>query len=282
MSKRKRDQDADLPKQYTLEELLVACSLLKIYFANGYGREKIVEIKICEGGTVRIFNLFRVLTAQYAPEFATSFKDPNVKSIELEGVFYDTMFQFAIWLIDCWWWDQGTDQDLWKDQLPCNRKPKISGNGAELCDGNVLLDNVDSWVIAEQAVDVYLFATTYNIAQLRKDAVDRLCWFFELLRSRLDWSGHSRRLSATIINRAFNHTEPESPLRRILIDGFCIFTDNEDEKLLKEMHKDYVVGIAVRYGANGKTKSLNRCDYHDPLLCKRSKRVLCPSRVRSG
>ncbi|KAF2692154.1 hypothetical protein K458DRAFT_398487 [Lentithecium fluviatile CBS 122367] len=111
----------------------------------------------------------------------------------------------------------GTEEDLWKDQLSWNRKPQ-----RDLLDNDNLNDhkgNVLNWntskpeLIAQKAIDVFIFAERYDIPQIRKDSIDRLC---SLFNHRLN---PIRRLDPMIVIRAFENTSQALPFAECSLMG---------------------------------------------------------------
>jgi hypothetical protein len=69
--------------------------------------------------------------------------------------------------------------------------------------------------VAEAAIGMYIFGTTFDIPRLRQDAMDRLVWCSNFSYTLTPTS--YARVSESIILRAYEHTNCNSPLLTRLI-----------------------------------------------------------------
>jgi hypothetical protein len=90
---------------------------------------------------------------------------------------------------------------------------------------------------------MYIFARVYDIPRLRCDAMDRLVW----CNNTAHYNGqYGTFVSASSITRAYEHIDPGSPLRELLISGFFWFFSSDGEKMV-DLPRPYLIDIAVSF-----------------------------------
>lgn len=90
---------------------------------------------------------------------------------------------------------------------------------------------------------LHIFAKTYNIPRLHQDAMDHLVWCNNTAYG-FDHAGTF--VSASSIRRAYEHTEPGSPLRKLLISGFSDFFSFYGEHMVDLPHR-YLIDVAENF-----------------------------------
>jgi hypothetical protein len=163
------------------------------------------------------------------------------------------------------------DRDLWRD-LP--RRPRWI---LEMDACNPRNDDMDPliwhqwernvWAFAEVAVDVYIFAQTFDIPRLRQDAMDRLLWCHN--EEYVD-SLSPGFIHASSIQKAYENTRPGSKLREILVYGWCEMMEARDlqEKAVAEaLPREFLADIALHYvnncGKEGCYGNIGGHEYHE-------------------
>ncbi|KAJ4294289.1 hypothetical protein N0V90_007979 [Kalmusia sp. IMI 367209] len=239
---------------------------------------------------------FRILTQKYAPGFAAAFSHPNVTSVTIRNVDYNTLTNFRDWLTTCWTIDKYTENNIWREFH--DGRSHFEPDWDLLAADSIRVDMQPIYwygggiTDAMSAVDLWIFGDMYEIALLRQDAIDRLAWFFDYERITFgDGLSSCQFLGHDTIMRAYRRTRPDSLLRKILAAGFCqIFLCEETPELvkpddLKDMPDGFEVDVAEFYARFIRTMitrqnsgyTLNRCDYHEHASDE--ERGKCTSRV---
>jgi hypothetical protein len=153
----------------------------------------------------------------------------------------------------------------------------------DYCENGPLYDD-DAAHMAVRCKNAYIFACVYDIPQFEKDAIDR--FYFEVENSL-----PSAALADTT-EHVYDNDGPGSPLREVLIDGFCStrFDTGETKKSLDDYPKELLIDVMF-----GNAHVFNTCDDEMPLLevcvhdyhdCDNEmvggKRKSCESRVKEA
>ncbi|KAF2833954.1 hypothetical protein CC86DRAFT_415989 [Ophiobolus disseminans] len=117
---------------------------------------------------------------------------------------------------------------------------------------------------AEAAVEMYIFASAYQIPRLRQDAMDRLVWCHNHFATEQSDQYSTNYVSPQILVSACQNTRPGSPLRELLLEGFYEFSDRADDTF-KAIFKNVLVDVSRmisdhRGSIYGYWKP---CDYHE-------------------
>lgn len=207
---------------------------------------EVVTVYFGQGPSSKPVKFFRYLTLKYAPGFASAFSDPRVTEFSLENVPPFDLRYFTSWLHSCYKQDYENDNDLWHALgtspnwrlVGCKcTKPRVCQCSEE--DPLYVIEEEDftpAWALAQACVGVFTFATIYNIVRLREDAIDRLCWYYNELRTHglydedepelniiPDHADPILTLPAKCYEHAYANTMPGSPLRKVLVRALCNF-----------------------------------------------------------
>jgi hypothetical protein len=85
------------------------------------------------------------------------------------------------------------------------------------------------WMIAEAAIEMYIFAKIYDVPRLSHDAIDRLIW---CQNTAHDSFVAKCFVSKTAIERVYEHTKPGCFLRDWSVLGFRHFFDIDATDML--------------------------------------------------
>ncbi|OAG07520.1 uncharacterized protein CC84DRAFT_1175313 [Paraphaeosphaeria sporulosa] len=141
------------------------------------------------------------------------------------------------------------DKDLWQARgatpdwslVDCNcTKPDKYDYGEEYgCEDDPLYPPQEcsegAWEGAKACVGLFTFGSAYGITPLREDALDRLCWYYNEVRTiglaeiedpavgddNWELTDPILPLPAKHCEHAYNQTPPGSPLRKLLVRAFC-------------------------------------------------------------
>jgi hypothetical protein len=237
-------------------------------------RNDTIEIHTNEEGESTTTKVFKTPAVHYAPKFATVLQLPGLKSIELTNVSRLTLRIFNGWLRSSWL------LDVSKNKLPAYlqaKEPNWVLLNEDLLGESLLrprpLRVSGTEEVLSQLVDTFIFAETYDIPYLRQDAVDRLVWCFQ--------RPETIHRSIQTVGRAYTHTQPGSPLRRVLVDGFCFQANVQSQIMLRRMPSDFLVDVVlVQRSLLNKTalkQMPDACEYHEHET--EEARKSCESRI---
>jgi hypothetical protein len=99
--------------------------------------------------------------------------------------------------------------------------------------------------IGELCINMFLFAKAYDIPILRRDSINRLVLCFDPNGSYGLHLSDKSPIPTEAIQRAYKNTNVKSPLRRILVTGFCQYSD-QDEVMKADMPSQFLVDIITR------------------------------------
>jgi hypothetical protein len=128
------------------------------------------------------------------------------------------------------------------------------------------------------AAKTYLFASEYEISQLRKDAIDRLC--VNINNAEVDFP--------SVAEYVYTHTPEEHILRNIVVDGYCVehYDAHENTDSLQAFPSEFINDVMMRnaelFGSvKGPLFEMNIHHYHE---CEESivggQKKACNSRVK--
>jgi len=111
-----------------------------------------------------------------------------------------------------------------------------------ICD---VIDADELWTIAEAAIEMYIFAHTYDIPRLAQDAWDRLVW---CNRNARVLASHFKKtfVSASTIQHLYENTQPGNYVRTWLVNGLRAFADM-DTTDLTHLPQAFLVDVARDY-----------------------------------
>jgi hypothetical protein len=98
----------------------------------------------------------------------------------------------------------------------------------------------------EFAIEVLIFAETFNIPRLRQNAIDRLVWCHNIV-NKADARG--KFVSPAAIRRACANTKFGSGVRKILAFGWCDYEDEDrrkNEAVLKALPQEFFDDVQRR------------------------------------
>jgi hypothetical protein len=252
--------------------------------ADSEYREEIVEFEIFENEHFRkVFKVHRVLLKAYAPSLDSLFRYPGIKSIKLTDISVENFDVFIGWLrynsaacrhLPFTHWlhirtlDPTVMGDAGDDHFDQNDPLMWDWDNG----GQPHLDYTDA------AIEMYIFASAYEIPRLRQDAIDRVVWCYNQLLEV--WRGETEGgcFTAARLNRAYDHTQAASGLRALLKEGYCKW-GKFDRKSLAALPKDLLVEVCedvyrspdVEYGP------WTPCDFHEHA--SRAEKVACDVRI---
>jgi hypothetical protein len=110
-------------------------------------------------------------------------------------------------------------------------------NGFIYYDSNdpIMWNASDEHVIehTEAAIEIYIFASTYEIHRLRLDAIDRLVWCHNrIFDTSTLVDGPLGYVGPSVLTRAYKNTLTSDPIRRLLSEGYYELGCHSDEALL--------------------------------------------------
>jgi hypothetical protein len=88
------------------------------------------------------------------------------------------------------------------------------------------------------AAKTYLFASKYEISQLQKDTIDRLC--VNINNAKVDFP--------SVAEYVYTHTHKEHILRKILVDGYCVERGDthENKDSLHAFPQEFINDVMMR------------------------------------
>jgi len=209
------------------------CLLTLIRFV--YSKPNDIELTfiIVENKIADYFHVSERLLKRYAPNlYAFLTHDEHKKKqmyaskLQIPDISHETFKDFSKWLAHQLYWDE--DAELAEGE-------KDDNYDDEYADMGPLYYDSDPFTI--RAPNLYFFACQYDMPQLRKDALDRFL-------GGVKWDEVLVDAAAFV----YPHTQPGSPLRRILVDHFCNErrAENEGREYLDKYPKEFLVDALVR------------------------------------
>jgi hypothetical protein len=118
---------------------------------------------------------------------------------------------------------------------------------------------------ADLCIEMFLFATTYNIPTLRNDAVSRLrCYFDPAINVSGGWQSMNY-ISEKLVNRVYDTTDAISPMRRLLVAGLSMVAQHDEyvsADLLVELLLD-MIKVLARQSKGARISMPSICDFHE-------------------
>jgi hypothetical protein len=229
-------------------------SLITRSFVYTTHNEAKIHLNVIENNTAKLFRLSEPLLLRYAPSFHATITNRQqavqaaiLGSLQISNVDHETFMHFTKWLIHQPYWDKTcvtTDAEAHRNF------------DEEYFDNGPLYTWVDEWILV--SAKVYLFACAYDIAQLRDDALARQVRSVRKLDGQLSYF-------LVAVEYVYANTETESPLRKVLVDGFCAekFDGRESKDSLVNYPKEFLVDVLWRHRACGQCCE-NRTDQQRP------------------
>ena len=108
-----------------------------------------------------------------------------------------------------------------------------------------LSDGELGWDAINLLLEIYEFSDKYDILELNNDLLHELSSFFEYIvthprRNNLDTF---REEILDVVRRTWENSKPDSPLRELLVDGFCAARAAE----IKYRQKDFIEGLPHKF-----------------------------------
>ncbi|KAF2707075.1 hypothetical protein K504DRAFT_492627 [Pleomassaria siparia CBS 279.74] len=216
---------------------------------------------VTEPSSRKVFKVFQELLVRFAPNFAVYLSSHGN---EVGNTSINTFKVFTGWLRSQYIQNQDELEDnpdwrLLGDEPQCNE------------DGDSLMLDEPAGVIFIAAVNIWIFAKAYDIPDLLKDAIDRLCWCFDseycLQDEILLWTD----AAAAAIKKVYDNFGPQSAIRRLLVAGF---RNNHAELNLKDL-QDLPIGfLADVLTAVQEVGKLFPCDFHDHMTVQEQQACL--------
>ncbi|CAO2658846.1 Nn.00g065690.m01.CDS01 [Neocucurbitaria sp. VM-36] len=155
----------------------------------------VIQIKIGD----QPFFLSKKLLEEHAPDFPTDVT-------ELEDVSVATFSAFVHWM--------GVNDD--------NERSK-DGPGPLRFFHDDTISSLSCWALVLPLCKIFVFGVKYNISRLRKVILARISCCIEKIYANIHiYPGVQAQLHALNATwYTYDNTEPGSPLRKILVDGYC-------------------------------------------------------------
>ena len=200
--------------------------------------------------------MFRKVIAFYAPKLVNILELPGVKSIELTDVSRVTIIYLNLWLRIRWTCDQS------KGKLPLDLRVQepdweMLGIDIDIKCLRELREQAKKYLF--HSTNTFVFAKTSGVSHLGEDTIDRLVSIFQ--KNDDLWTCVDR----DVVEHAYKHTKAGSPLRRVLVYGFCAQANKEDRERVMEMPSAFVVDVVERsLTMQGALRQMpTACEYHE-------------------
>jgi hypothetical protein len=249
-----------------------------------YRRDKTIDFNITFNNDQKTFKVLRVLLTTYAPSLTGLYRYPGIKSVTLTDVPVQSFEVFLGWLYYEYFNHKDGVPRPWDHKTRVVNLDLMNENGYIYYDSNdpLMWNASDKHVVehAEAAIEMYIFAGTYEIPRLRLDAIDRLVWCHNriwatggLVDCPLSYIGQAS------LTRAYENTLKGDKIGDLLSQGYYELGDHKDEALLvlpKELLAK-ISGWALRctpfdFGV------WDSCDFHEHM--DHNERDACQVRVQ--
>jgi hypothetical protein len=213
------------------------------------------------------YKVYRFLLEVFAPKLAEVFQR-GVRAIKLDNITPPAFEVFISWLKYSFHrHTDGSHPNEIAAKIPNDHLIQSEYLNDGCSDFSINDDDPLSFGIAGEsscygkvAIELFIFAAQFDIHRLRNDTIDRLRRCFEGFHYTYD--GASWDIDASSVCLAYDSTEPGSPLRIVLVRGFCIYTSAKHEEhsdFLSAMPHEFLVDLAKEYKMMMKPHELGNC-----------------------
>jgi hypothetical protein len=186
---------------------------------------------------------------------ARLFEAPGVCAVKLDSVSIDIFETFLTWLDYHCRWKPPDFTFIDKQKHSYGRMNWDRITHARSCFSRAYFDDPMGFECAgyygdvgETAIELFIFAETYDIPKLRHDAIDRLVHCFSQDEDpRFD---PPYQVYPSIVTRAYEMTSDGSPIRKILVAGCCAVDSLQDDGMM-DMPKQFLADLVKEARAKG-------------------------------